>query len=92
MSAPHELLCFLTTELTAQTHRGKYVLTVIRDDSRWNGQGYAFFHAFDGDLESVGPTLSAPDVLAACCDQHAARQPAHPSMLGWPACGEVTPC
>jgi hypothetical protein len=85
MNAPAELLCFLTTELTARTHRGDYRLSIIRDDSQWNGQGYAFFHAFDGSHEWVGPTLATPDELAAACDAHAHAQPAHPSMLGWPA-------
>lgn len=89
MTAPAELLCFLTTEVTARTHRGDYVLCLIRDESPWNGQAYAYFHGHDGTHESVGPSIGAEREVAAACDEHAYRQPAHPPMLGWPACGEV---
>lgn len=80
-----ELLCFVTTQMTARTHRGDYVLSIVFDDSEWNGRAYARFHDFGGGCESVGPCMGDPREVAAGCDQHAHAQPAHPPMLGWPA-------
>lgn len=83
------MLSFQVTEMIARTHRGDYRLSFVRDDSVYNGCAYASFHGHDGDHEFVGPCMDSERVVAAACDQHAFAQPAHPSMLGWPACGEL---
>jgi hypothetical protein len=84
-------LAFETQQMVARTHRGEYVLHVIRNDaSQYNGQAFANFHGYDGVFESVEPpVIGAEGEVLAACDAHAAAQPVWPPMLGWPADGEV---
>lgn len=88
-NVPHELLCFQTTEVVARTRRGEYQIRFVRDDSEYNGRAYASFHGYDGEHEFLGPCMGDEREVAAACDQHAYAQPSHPSMLGWPACGDL---
>jgi hypothetical protein len=71
-----------TTQKTARTHRGVYVADVSQDGT----YAYAYLRQHDGYWAWVGARDTLDDVLRQCAE-HAAAQPAHPPMTGWPADG-----
>jgi hypothetical protein len=84
-----EPLDFRPALLSARTHRGEYRV-LVSPDREDRECAWASFLAYEGGCEMIEPPiLGTVSKVKAACAEHAARQPAHPPMLGWPACGEL---
>jgi hypothetical protein len=85
------MLIWKTIEVMAETHRGQYLMRFIHDDSEYDGLGWATFHTHGGGYcFEVGPAgFGTEREIVAACDAHAASQPDHAPMRGWPADAEL---
>jgi hypothetical protein len=79
------MLIWKTSEIRAETHRGRYE---VHSRSIFS---HAYFTPWTGGCQCIdapGFSSEREAVIQACVD-HAAREPAHPPMSGWPADAEL---